>query len=259
MQIASNGIRIHVEAQDGPEPALVFLHYWGGSARTWRHVTGALAGTCRTIAIDHRGWGHSEAPAAGYSLADLAADALGVIRALGLKRHVLVGHSMGGKVAQMIAAGRPAGLAGLVLVAPAPPAPMQLPEAARETMIHAYETRASVEAVLDHVLTASPLAAADRAQAIADSLRGAPEARRAWPAAASREDIRAEVGAIDVPVLVVAGAVDRVESVQTLKAELLPHLPQAVLQIVPGAGHLLPLEAPDALVRLIDGFLRSLD
>jgi pimeloyl-ACP methyl ester carboxylesterase len=48
---------------------------------------------------------------------------------------------MGGKVAQFLAAQRPAGLEGLVLVAPAPPTPQNLPEAAKQAQLHAYDNR----------------------------------------------------------------------------------------------------------------------
>lgn len=78
MKVASNGVALHVEEQGDGELALVFLHYWGGSTRTWKHVTARLAPTLHTVAIDHRGWGQSDAPTDGYGLADLAADAEGV-------------------------------------------------------------------------------------------------------------------------------------------------------------------------------------
>src|SRR4051794_41017534 len=107
MKTTSNGIGIHVEEQGSGDLALVFLHYWGGSSRTWKHVTTPLAKSYRTIAVDHRGWGESDAPAAGYSLADHADDVAGVIDALRLRRYILVGHSMGGKVAQLLASRRP--------------------------------------------------------------------------------------------------------------------------------------------------------
>ena len=102
MDITTNNVRLHVEDQGQGATTLVFLHYWGGSSRTWREVIGALGPDVRCIAIDQRGWGRSDAPAEGYVLADLAADAEGVIGALGLERYILVGHSMGGKVAQLI-------------------------------------------------------------------------------------------------------------------------------------------------------------
>jgi pimeloyl-ACP methyl ester carboxylesterase/ketosteroid isomerase-like protein len=258
MNIETNGIRIHaVEAGQG-EQTLVFLHYWGGSSRTWRLVTDALASTYRTIATDHRGWGDSDAPPHGYSIADLANDAQGAIEALGLERYVLVGHSMGGKVAQLLASRRPRGLEGLVLVAPSPPTPMALPDEARAAMLHAYDTRESVGAVLDQVLSGSPLAPEQREQVIEDSLRGAPQAMAAWPNVAMREDISVQVAVIAVPVLVIAGERDQVDRVETLKAELIPRIAGAQLEVLPGVGHLSPLEAPGALAGLIRRFVGTL-
>lgn len=257
MHIDTNGTRIHVVQQGSGDVALVFLHYYGGSARTWNGVADALCDRYRTVALDHRGWGESAAPADGYRIADLAADAEGVIAALGLQRYVLVGHSMGGKVAQLIASRRPHGLEALVLVAPSPPSATLLPDEQRAMLRGAYQSRASVEFVIDHVLTGQVLDAACRAQVIADSLKGAPQARLAWPDIAMREDITAAVAAIDVPTIVLSGALDQVDPVATLQAELLPRIPHAALHVLPGVGHLAPLEAPAELARLIGQFVAA--
>ena len=258
MKVASNGLAIHVEEHGDGDLSLVLLHYWGGSSRTWRHVTAKLAPAFHTVAIDHRGWGESEAPVGGYGLADLASDAEGVVAALNLRRYVLVGHSMGGKVAQLMASRRPAGLAGLVLVAPSPPQPMSLPAEAREMMARAYASRETVEATIDNVLTDKPLSAEDREQVIADSLRGAPAAKLAWPKSTSLEDITEQVGAINAPTIVIAGELDRVDPPDLLRAELLSRVPQAVMHVLPGAGHLSMLESPDAVASLIVHFCNSL-
>jgi pimeloyl-ACP methyl ester carboxylesterase len=95
------------------EPALLFLHYWGGSARTGNAVTSQLSTKFRCIADDQRGWGQSDAPEQGYSIRDLAMDVKHIVEALHLRRYVLVGHSMGGKVVQSVASQRPPGSAGL--------------------------------------------------------------------------------------------------------------------------------------------------
>jgi len=94
MKIAANGIQINVRDRGRGQPNLVFLHYWGGSSRTWDDVIDQLADQHRSIALDHRGWGESDAPAQGYGISDLANDAQSVISALELKRYVIVGHSM---------------------------------------------------------------------------------------------------------------------------------------------------------------------
>ncbi len=255
MMIESNGTRIHV-AQSGQGPlTLVFLHYYGGASRSWDGVASVLSDQYRIVATDHRGWGASEAPEEGYRIADLAADAEGVIEALGLQRYVLVGHSMGGKVAQLIASRRPRGMEGLVLVAPSPPSPTLLPDEQRAMLAGAYRSRESVEFVIDHVLTAKPLDAARREKIIEDSLKGAPQAKAAWPNVAMREDITSAAALIDTPTIVISGELDKVDPVATLQAEVLPRIPHAALHVLPGTGHLSPLEAPVELAHIIAQFV----
>jgi pimeloyl-ACP methyl ester carboxylesterase len=254
MNIVSNTIKLHVEDLGAGAPALVFLHYWGGSSRTWRHVTAALRSGFRTIALDQRGWGRSDKPSAGYTLSGLANDAQALIESLALDRYILVGHSMGGKVAQFLASRRPPGLTGLVLVAPSPPSPLHLPLDIREGMVSAYDSRESIIATITQVLAASPLHPDDLEMVIADSLQGAAAAKSAWPLAASQEDITKQAAQIRVPTLVISGAEDRVDPPAILRKELLPRIVQAKLHILPGIGHLSPLEAPGDLAALIRDF-----
>ena len=140
-----NGIQLNVRDEGQENPTLLFLHYWGGSSRTWDQVVSELKTDFRCVAYDHRGWGESDKPETGYSIQELAYDAEALIQALELTRYVLIGHSMGGKVAQRLAAKRPEGLEALILVAPAPPTPMAVPEDVRKQMIHAYQNREAVE------------------------------------------------------------------------------------------------------------------
>jgi len=157
-------------------------------------------------------------------------------------------------VAQLMASRQPVGLAGLVLVAPSPPSPMVMPAQAREAMAGAYASRETVAAAIDTMLTAKPLSPEDREQVIEDSLRGAPQAKAAWPRITSLEDIAAQVGDINVPTLVIAGDLDRVDPPIRLRAELLPRIPQAVMHVLPGTGHLSMLESPDAVAGLVADF-----
>ena len=81
-----------MEVHGTTEPTLVFLHHWGGTSRTGRKVTGELEGQFKTVSFDVRGWEKSDKTLAGYKLADLADEALSVLKALGIKQYVLVGH-----------------------------------------------------------------------------------------------------------------------------------------------------------------------
>lgn len=255
MMIKANDLELHVEQRGAGGPALVFLHYWGGSSRTWQHVVDALSPDYRTVAIDQRGWGKSAAPESGYALGDLADDVLALVDALALESYILVGHSMGGKAAQLAASRRPRGLRGLVLVAPTPPTPLALPLEARQGMVHAYDSRESIVATVQQVLAPDGLSDGDLDTVTADSLAGALQAKSAWPLATSQEDITADVSEIDVPVIVISGEHDRVDPPEVLRRELLPRIPQARLMVLPGVGHLLPLEAPADLASVIKAFV----
>jgi pimeloyl-ACP methyl ester carboxylesterase len=242
--IDTNGAAIQVADIGDGEPAFIFLHYWGGSARSWQAVIDRLGGRPRSIALDQRGWGDSIATDGRYDLVAMADDVETVARTLMLKRYVLVGHSMGGKVAQIVATRRPDGLVGLVLVAPAPPTPMPVPEARRAAMLDSYGSREGVEQALSF-LTGGPLSSKLREQVIEDSLRGAPGAKRAWTERNMIEDVSAGLSAVRVPVTVVIGDRDQVEHEAALR-EIFGHfLPQATFRVLKGVGHLSPLEAPN--------------
>src|SRR5260370_17234219 len=92
----------------------------------------------------HAAGGSPTKPLAGYKLADLADEALSLLKTLGIKQYVLVGHSMGGKVAQLIASRRSEGLVGLILVAPAQSTPRPNPAAIRQQHLHPYHNHETV-------------------------------------------------------------------------------------------------------------------
>ncbi|MGW6316620.1 alpha/beta fold hydrolase [Streptomyces sp. NPDC055099] len=238
----------------GAGPTLVFLHYWGGSARTWDLVVDRLAGR-DVLTVDFRGWSRSRALPGPYTLGQLADDTLAVLADAGITDYVLVGHSMGGKVAQLVAATRPPGLHGIVLVGsgPARPAAQITPEY-RETLSHAYDSEESVVGARDHVLTATELPASLKAQIVTDSRAGADAGRTEWPLRGIAEDITEHTRRVSVPALVVAGQNDRVEPVEVLRDNLVPYLSQAEFMVIPATGHLIPLEAPAGLAATITAF-----
>jgi pimeloyl-ACP methyl ester carboxylesterase len=187
-----------------------------------------------------------------------AADITALIAELGLGRYVLVGHSMGGKIAQIVASGRPDGLAGLVLIAPAPPIAIAAPEEQRRMMLDSYQSRQGAEMALT-ILTEKPLSAELREQVIADTLAGTPEAKAAWPQDGMLLDISEAARRIDVSTLVIVGDADRVENEAMLRREIPASIPQATFSILPGVGHLAPLEAPVEVAAAIEHFVRQLD
>jgi len=238
----------------GAGPALVHLHYWGGSSRTWQPVIDQL-GERESVSIDFRGWSRSRHLPGPFDLHRLARDTADVIDRLALSEYVLVGHSMGGKVAQLVAATRPRGLLGLVLVAPGPAKPAaELTPEYQAGLAHAYDSAESAAGARDAVLTATTLPAHLKDQVVTDSLASSAEARTEWPLHGIAEDITAQTVRIDVPTLVVAGEHDHVEPVSALQENLLPYLRNADLTVIPRTGHLIPLEATEELAPAITAF-----
>jgi len=251
--------QLHGESVGEGSPTLLFLHYWGGSSRTWRGVSSRLAGSYRCVAYEHRGWGRSGSPGSGFAIADLARDALAVIDALEPADVVLVGHSMGGKVAQAVAAHKPRRLRGLVLVAPAPATPaVTFDDAARQVLLSNYQSPESVRRGVEAV-TYQDIAPEAMEQIVADSLAGTPAATAAWPMGAISEDVSEGVGEIEIPVLVVGADHDLVEPVALLRDHVVAGLPNARMVVVTESGHFIPLEQPDALADEIRSFVESLD
>jgi 3-oxoadipate enol-lactonase len=247
---------LHREIVGEGSPTLVFLHYWGGSARTWRPVVRHLAASYRCVGYDSRGWGRSGGTESGFAIADLARDALSGVGGLAPVDVVLVGHSMGGKVAQAVAASRPAELRGLVLGAPAPAAPaVELDDDARRQLLGAYAGPDSVRFAIDHVLSHRALGDELMEQIVEDSLAGSPAATPAWPLAAITEDVSRGVREIDVPTLVVGADHDVVEPLELLREHAVAVIPGARLVEIPDCGHLIPLEQPERLTNEIASFI----
>jgi pimeloyl-ACP methyl ester carboxylesterase len=173
------------------------------------------------------------------------------VAALGLERYVLVGHSMGGKAALLAASRRPEGLAALALIAPASSRPAVDVETAAG-FAHAFDSRDAVGASIEHLLTEHPLPPRLREEVIDDALNSNHDAQLAWPLDGMARDITAVAGAIDVPVVVLAGRQDKVESLENLQSNLLPFIPGARMTILAGTGHLSPLEVPRQIARELE-------
>ena len=102
----------------GPVAAapVVLLHAWGESRRSFDRLLPLLPRTIHAVAMDLRGHGDADKPAAGYSLAEVAADVAAFMDAAGVPSAVLLGSSSGGYIAQQVAVTSPHRVTGLVLV-----------------------------------------------------------------------------------------------------------------------------------------------
>lgn len=240
----------------GEAPALVVLHYFGGSGASWDAVVDALPAYHRCIALDLCGFGKSHCPDEPMGVEDYADYVLERIRFLALDRYVIVGHSMGGKVAMALAARRPEGLESLVLLAPSPPTPEPMDDEARKELAEMFGDAEKIRAHLNSIC-ADPLPALLLEQEIAQHLLSTRTAWQAWLERGSREDISDRTPSIDVPTIVLGGAGDKTFTPDFLLRDVLKHLPAARIQVVKHAGHLLPLEQPETVAEVIQRFVSS--
>jgi pimeloyl-ACP methyl ester carboxylesterase len=257
MRRSIGNLTLNVEERGSGNPSLVFLHYWGGSARTWNKVIDRLQPSFHCIAYDMRGWGSSDAPKAGYCVSHLADDAAALIDSLALTQYVLVGHSMGGKIAQLLASRSPAGLEALILVAPASPSPVHFPPEAREQQIHAYDNRENALQAIAFLSARTP-APEIVEQIVEDNLGGSAPGKLTWPTYGILEDISTELRKISLPTLLLAGELDRLDSIEQHRREILTRIPNARLEIIHNSGHLVPIDEPVQLASAIAQFVEQL-
>jgi pimeloyl-ACP methyl ester carboxylesterase len=113
----AHGLSLHLlEWSDAGVP-LLFLHGFGNEAHIWDDYAPEVAPFYRTLALDHRGHGRSEWDAERRYEHDVMVDDVeAVTAALGIERLVVIGHSLGGRIATLFAGRHPERLAGLVLV-----------------------------------------------------------------------------------------------------------------------------------------------
>ncbi len=254
----ANGVRHHYLRTGGAKAPVVLLHGLMGSGACWAPLARALEGEFDVIMPDARGHGDSSAPPHGYRYDDLADDVMGIVRGLGLSRPVLLGHSMGGMTAAVVAS-RGAGLfRGVILVDPT----FLSPERQREV----YESDVAGQHRQVLGLTKSELVAKARAR----NPRRSPEivelqadARRKTRMAAfdvltpPNPAYRDAVRAIDAPSLLVIGDSDPVVTLE-MATELRELNPRVRLAQVRDAGHGLPFEQPERLGAAALSFLREL-
>jgi 3-oxoadipate enol-lactonase len=244
----------------GDGPPVILGHAIPCDHRMWRAITPALERGYRVIAIDVRGLGGSTAPAP-FSTDDLVDDWIAVLDAEGIARAALIGSSVGGMTAMALAARAPERVAALVLVGTT---------AQREPLRRR---------VMNRVLLAiagllGPVGSFDRkleldlfAERTRRERRGLVGDVLAWArghdwksflrtlrALAARPSLLERLSAIRSPALVIAGAEDR--RMPPVRAEAIAAgIAGATVTVVPEAGHLVALEAPDAVLAEVLPFL----
>lgn len=274
--VEANGIRLHyLEWGDAGAPPAVLLHPTGFLAWTWQPVAEGLAAAgFRVLAYDARGHGDSDKPEGDYHWRNMADDMEAFLDRQGIRQAPLIGHSMGGGVAAYLAAERPEYVSRLVLVEPIilPPGPHpdpetrnSLAEGARrrrmvfdsvEEVIESYRSRDAFKRWRPEVLQLYAEHGTFRREDGRVELKCPGEIEGKVFDASPSLNIWEAVPRIGAPVLVIRG-----EHTETMLSKICESVaeraPDARLVTIADAGHMAPMERPEAVTAEVLSFLRG--
>lgn len=265
--VSVNGTTLAVETCGSGLP-LVLLHAFPLDHRMWQRVL-PLADHLRLIIPDQRGFGESvggdDSTAEPASIGQLAEDVVGLLDALHVSEPaVIAGVSMGGYVAQQVAARHPDRVHSLILCDTKFAADTSEARAGRADLaarVGRVGQRILAEAMIPNLLAKAPTVESPSKrnaveQLLHEMITRQPVAtiQAALAALGQRPDMTAAMQQCDRPVLLICGAEDTITPPAVMQAmeELLP---QGRLLVVPEAGHLVPLEAPEIFCEAVLAFL----
>jgi len=259
MRIAANGISMNY-AFDGPSgaPVVMMSHSLATDFGMWDPTVPPLTPRWRVLRYETRGHGATEAPSGPYTLEQLAADALALLRALGIQRVHWVGLSLGGMIGQTLALAAPDVLLSLALCdttsrAPADAKPLW------EERIRTAETTgmtALVEPTLARWFTASfRERRKDVIDRVATMIRTTPVTGYTGCCHAIMNlNLTNRLGDIKLPTMVIVGEHDAGTPVAASRV-IAENVKGARLQVIPSAAHLSNMEKPEAFNQALGGFL----
>lgn len=250
----------------GSGPPLLLLNGYAATHADWDPAfLGELGAHAQVLAADHRGMGDSPRGDGPTSVEGLARDALALLDARELERVDVAGWSMGGMVAQALAALAPERVRRLVLLSTDPGGPEAVladPDVWARLIDHGGTPREQATRILD-LLFPAPLAAdldAQVGELVAAARAGLdPAVLTAQEQAIARwhaEPADERLARITAPVLVAAGEADVVIPAANARV-LADALPGARLALFPGGGHAFMAQEPVALAALIGEHLRG--
>ena len=258
-----HGVNLAVEVR-GEGPAVLFIHGYPFDHTIWRDQIDGLEGY-RRIAPDLRGMGQSDAPDLGYGMPIYAADLAALLDTLGVDDVVLCALSMGGYVAFEFLRNWRGRVRGLVLLSTRAEADSPDARRARDAAAAAARERGSsaiAESMLPKVLSPATMAGhRDVVERVRELMAGTPVPGIVGALSAMRDRAGSESllpTLAGLPTLVIAGEADGLTPPDQARA-MAQLIPGARLSILPGAGHLPPVEQPAATTHAIREFLDGLE
>ncbi|WKN31117.1 alpha/beta hydrolase [Porifericola rhodea] len=232
---------------------IVFLHYFGGAADSWKYVAEKLADHFHCFALNLPGFGNTP-PLEKPSVLAMAQWIQKQLVLMDIYDCSVVGHSMSAKIALQLAAQQAEiQIDRIVLVAPSPPTHEPMPQEERKRMLHHPDaaeakktaSQASVKKLNNEV----------KQLAIQTQLEIDHNTWRWWLLDGMNNSIADQLNTIKQDITLIVSEDDPVISMDTVHKEIIPLLPEAELISTQGIGHLIPLEAPDWLAEQLRSIL----
>lgn len=259
-----NGITLQYVEQGHPGGVpVLFLHGFTDSWRSFERVLPHLPASIHAFALTQRGHGDSDRPAAGYRTRDFAADVAAFMDALGLRRAIIVGHSMGSTNALRFAIDYPERTQGLVLAGSfatyrGNPVIAEFWETGVSRLMDPVQAAFARE--FQQSTLAQPVPATFIDAAVQESLKVPAQVWRAAFEGFLEDDFVSELGRIHTPTLILWGAQDVLCPLAD-QERLLAEITGARLTVYGHAGHALHWEEPERfatdLVTFVEGLLAS--
>jgi pimeloyl-ACP methyl ester carboxylesterase len=244
----------------GSGPAILFVHGYTDSSKFWAPQVEFFSRRHTAIAVDLRGHGQSDAPAGDYSIPDFSADIFSFLQKLNIKRTWVLGHSMGGMIAQQFYTEYPEYVEGLILCSTASSGRAMKDaggfdclDAIEEIKQDGFEASARNAARYLFARTASAevinFAISEELKTSREAALGAPRGMWDW-------SVEGKLSTISIPTLIIVGDQDQATPLSCSEA-LNRAIVKSQLRIIENCGHMIPVEKPHELSVVVRDFLST--
>jgi pimeloyl-ACP methyl ester carboxylesterase len=244
MRLDAGGFRLRAVASGAAPPVFACLHGLTDTLEIWDALLPALEGRGRVVRFDQRGHGASDAPPGPWAREDLAADVVRVLDTFAVERAILLGHSMGGVVALETGLRHPDRVAGLVLLATTGRVSGKV--AAWYGRVAEAGEREGLDGIRRAIHGEGP------GRPPRGDARGLAAATRML-ASLHEDPLEPRLGTLGRPALVAVGESDPMGV--TPSRSLVAALSDARLEVLPGCGHWVHVEAVAQLSSVLDRWM----
>lgn len=234
---------------------LIFIHYFGGKKDGWKWVVKRFGNKYHCVCLTLPGFGKSE-PLTDPSIRNFSEWISNRIRELGVEDYTLIGHSMGGKLALFTSfVSHDLLPKQLILVAPSPPTYENMSESEKKRMLHHPDKSEAIVSVRN--AARKKLKKGRFKLAVKSQLEVDKDTWRWWIEKGMNENIVWAINNLEIPTFIIHGRKDEVISLEDIENEVLPHTYHPKLVVFGRTGHLIPLESPRKLARIIKKIVKS--